>query len=130
MRGGFFMTPFAVGAYEGPLSNGFSRAAEAGWAVVALGWTQFRHANEVVSGDCEVSAQLGARSADESGFSEVGDGLEPAKDLFDAFALALAYLVARPAGGTAIERGTLRPFEVLSDVGRDPEFATTGDKAV
>src|SRR5713101_33 len=99
------MTLYVVGACEGPLSNGFWRAAAAGRAMVALGRTQFRHANEVVSGDCEVSAQLGARFADESGFSEVGDGLEPAKDLFDAFALALAYLVARPAGGTAIERG-------------------------
>src|SRR5713101_2860297 len=83
---------------------------------------QFPHSYQVVSGGGEDEDPVDAFGAAMAQLAQQAHRLQPAEDLFDPFALLLTDLVARMAGGAAID-GRAAIGVVLGHVRRHLQFA-------
>src|SRR5690242_11095929 len=66
---------------------------------------QVAHPDQVVDGQRKGEHPINLGDATMTSFAQAPDGLEPAVDLFDSFALLLTNGVARMAGGARIDDG-------------------------
>lgn len=89
---------------------------------------QPRHSEQVVGAGRKIGLYLGAGNADYPALPHPADGLEPAKDLLDALAGALAHPIAGMPRGTSVQSrrhppidpGDVRPDPVLAKVLNEP----------
>ncbi len=77
---------------------------------------QIAHSHQVV--DRQSKGEHPAHPCDSTmtSLAQSGDSFEPAEDLFDPFALALTYRVARMAGGAGIDRAVGLARDVRGDL--------------
>ena len=86
--------------------------------------TELRDPQQVVSGADQVGGDAGPLQAPIAGAAEVPNRLDPAENLLDPLADALANRVSRPTGGALVERRATEPPLILRYVWSDVEIAT------
>src|SRR5712691_12564488 len=95
--------------------------------VVSAGRGQVPQPNEVVRGNCEGEHPRHALKTAMTELPQSADRLQPAEDLFHAFALLLTDLVPRVARGPLVD-GTASSCVVLGHMRRDVQMAPVIDE--
>ena len=107
----------------GRVVTGLAVADAARWRLDSSAGTELCDPQEVVGRADQVGGETGPLDAPIARAPEVADRLDPAEDLLDPLAHALAHRVARPTGGAQVERRAARPPLILRHVGSDLERA-------
>ena len=76
---------------------------------------QVAHSDQVVGRQCQAEHPTDSRDSAMAGLTQAADRLDPAKDLFHPFALALTERVARMASGALVDGTGLLAREMRSD---------------
>jgi hypothetical protein len=107
---------------------GLPAAPEEWWGRRLRRCRQLRDAQQVVRGGEDIGGDLVGSEADEASLAEVADGLDPAEDLLDSLAHALANGVADVPGRPLVDVRVSPLGDVLRDVRRDDALATVLDE--
>src|SRR5271157_3619705 len=96
----------------------------ASWPASSSSGTELRDPQQVVGGADQVGGEAGPLEAPIARAAEVPDRLDPAEDLLDPLADALAHRVSGPTSGAMVECRATPPQLILRHVGSDVEIAT------
>src|SRR5579863_483264 len=89
---------------------------------------QIPHAHQVVGGASQAKDPVDVQGPAMTYFAQQGNGLQPAKALFDAFTFLLTDSIAGVPRGSTIDGAPSRPGFVLGNMRRHPKTSAFTDK--